>query len=83
MQIQDLKDTAGDRLKCRKTMILTLDEGVSRAAVALFICLWPCICARPWHLPKTALAALAGLSGLVVTRVLSKRRVEDDVSACF
>ncbi|KAI1311115.1 hypothetical protein F5Y03DRAFT_411002 [Xylaria venustula] len=78
IQIQDLKDTAGDRVRGRKTVVLTLGEGVSRASIALFDCLWSYVCAWPWYLPKTASAALAGLSGLLATRVLSKRRVEDD-----
>ncbi|KAI1436363.1 UbiA prenyltransferase family [Xylaria sp. CBS 124048] len=78
MQIQDLKDMAGDRLRNRKTIALLLGEGFSRASVALLVCFWSYACARPWDLPWPAYGAIMALGGLVATRVLSRRNVEDD-----
>ncbi|RYP65456.1 hypothetical protein DL769_006311 [Monosporascus sp. CRB-8-3] len=78
MQIQDLKDQAGDRLRGRKTIVLFLGERLSRGSVAFFVCFWSCVCAWFWGPPPWACALMAALGGLVVWRVLARRGVEED-----
>lgn len=73
MQVQDLKDQAGDRLRGRKTIVLFLGERFSRGSIAFFVCFWSCVCAGFWAPPLWACALMAALGGLVVWRVLMQR----------
>ncbi|KAK7756329.1 hypothetical protein SLS62_001555 [Diatrype stigma] len=79
MQVQDLKDQAGDRLRGRKTIVLFLGERFSRGSIAFFVCVWSCVCAWFWAPPVWAGALMVALGGLVVWRVLMQRGgVADD-----
>ncbi|RDA92432.1 hypothetical protein CP533_4726 [Ophiocordyceps camponoti-saundersi (nom. inval.)] len=78
MQIQDLKDQEGDRLRGRRTLPLVLGERLSRGSIAVFVCLWSLVCARFWAVSVKGYVVLLLLAGLVAWRVLKRRgRIED------
>lgn len=80
MQVQDLKDQAGDRLRNRWTVPLALGEWTSRVSLALLIPFWTGVCARVWWprghwaliLPPVLIGALCSV------RVLFKRTPKAD-----
>ena len=49
MQVQDLKDKAGDKLRGRKTMPLVVGDAASRWMIASFMPFWSVVCAAFWH----------------------------------
>lgn len=78
MQVQDLKDQAGDRLRGRKSMPLFLGAGVSRTVIAFFVLFWSLACINFWGIPKWAYA-LPFVSGIVVVlSVLLRRTPKED-----
>ncbi|KAI0852492.1 UbiA prenyltransferase family-domain-containing protein [Daldinia vernicosa] len=78
MQVQDLKDQAGDRTRGRRTVVLFIGEWFSRTSIAFFVALWSLVCTRFWHLGLLAFS-LPGIIGIVViTRVLLKRTPAED-----
>lgn len=78
MQIQDLKDKEGDKLRGRKTIVLHFGDRVSRSSVAFFVLFWSCICARFWCLSALASATLSLSGGWVSMRVWTKRGRKED-----
>ena len=48
MQIQDLKDQEGDRLRNRKTIVLFFGSVFSRWSIAFFVLLWSFLCSQYW-----------------------------------
>ncbi|KAI1442273.1 UbiA prenyltransferase family-domain-containing protein [Annulohypoxylon stygium] len=78
MQIQDLKDQEGDRLRGRRTIALFLGERFSRWSIAFFVCFWYCICIWFWGSPLWVCLPMTALSGLVIWRVLVRRGVKED-----
>ncbi|KAI6092272.1 UbiA prenyltransferase family [Hypoxylon rubiginosum] len=87
MQIQDLKDQAGDRTRGRKSIVLVFGDTASRASIAVFICLWSFICPYFWGvgLPGYVLSGVPG--AVVALNVVSKRTREEDARSwrwwCF
>ncbi|KAI5862503.1 UbiA prenyltransferase family [Durotheca rogersii] len=78
MQIQDLKDQAGDRLRGRKTVALFLGDEISRGSIGFFVWFWTCVCAVFWDLSAMS-CAVPGIPAAVVTwRVLTRKSWEDD-----
>lgn len=78
MQVQDLKDQAGDRLRGRQTVALWLGDQVSRVSIAVFVCFWTVACAYFWSAGPLGYA-LPGVTGAVVAlRVLLKREPVED-----
>lgn len=68
MQVQDLKDQDGDRLRGRKTLPLVIGD-VARWTVAVPLVLWSIVC--PWFLGCTIWGYVMAGSGIVVAmRVL-------------
>ncbi|KAH8730728.1 UbiA prenyltransferase family-domain-containing protein [Phaeosphaeriaceae sp. PMI808] len=65
MQVQDLKDTAGDRKKGRLTAPIVLGEHIARLTVATPVTLWSFVCTFYWDLGVLGLAPI-GL-GLVIS----------------
>ena len=51
MQIQDLKDQAGDRTRGRKTWPLVLGDKASRRIIIGFVIFWSFACPSFWRLP--------------------------------
>lgn len=79
MQVQDLKDKAGDRTRGRRTIALLVGDGFSRACVAVFVGFWSLVCTRFWGLGPLVFALVPGGCGLnVIRRVLLKRTPRED-----
>jgi 4-hydroxybenzoate polyprenyltransferase len=80
MQVQDLKDQAGDRLRGRWTVPLALGDWTSRVSLALLVPFWTVFCACLWW-PRGHWAIILPpfLIGAIVTlRVLTKRSPKAD-----
>ena len=78
MQLQDLKDQAGDRGRGRRTIPLLLGEGISRWSIAIFVLIWSGCCAFFWELRPWAYALPAMLGGFVAFRAVWRRTSEED-----
>ncbi|KAL2870704.1 UbiA family prenyltransferase [Aspergillus lucknowensis] len=63
MQVQDLKDQVGDRLRGRKTWPIVLGDGASRKWIATCVPFWSIVCVRFWKTPLlvSAIPVLLGL----------------------
>ncbi|KAI8944934.1 UbiA prenyltransferase family-domain-containing protein [Xylaria longipes] len=78
MQIQDLKDQAGDKTRNRRTIVLYYGETFSRVSVAFFVCFWSWICGQFWvsGLPVTVFTT--SIAFFISLRVLFLRSPESD-----
>ncbi|PWY96634.1 hypothetical protein BO94DRAFT_570909 [Aspergillus sclerotioniger CBS 115572] len=81
MQIQDLKDQAGDRARARQTIPLVLGEQWSRGLIGGFVVGWSGVCVWFWALPGWCYLLVGGVGGMVVVLVLRSRSVERDALA--
>ncbi len=70
MQIQDLKDQTGDRIRNRKTIALFVSERFSRVSVAFFVCFWSWICGQFWAAGPVITAFIILIAFIVALRVL-------------
>lgn len=80
MQVQDLKDQAGDRLRGRWTVPLALGDWTSRITLALLIPFWTGFCACVWW-PRGNWALILPpvlVGALITIRVLVKRTPKSD-----
>ncbi|KAI1852846.1 hypothetical protein JX266_002387 [Neoarthrinium moseri] len=78
MQVQDLKDQAGDRSRGRRTIALFVGEWFSRTCIAFFVGFWSLVCTWLWN-PGPVAFGLSSLTGLnVMRRVLLKRTPAED-----
>ncbi|KAI1638957.1 UbiA prenyltransferase family-domain-containing protein [Biscogniauxia mediterranea] len=87
MQVQDLKDQAGDRTRGRQTIALWLGDQFSRLSIAFFICLWSAVCVYFWQ-PRLYALVIPAASGVITAlRVLFKRTPKEDANTwrwwCF
>ena len=78
MQIQDLKDQAGDRARGRKTIPLILGDMSTRWIISILVPLWSCFCVFFWNLPLWAYALPMVLGGQIGLRALQMRNRHDD-----
>jgi 4-hydroxybenzoate polyprenyltransferase len=78
MQVQDLKDQAGDSTRGRMTIPLWLGDHVSRFCIAFFVPFWTCACAFFWNLSLWAFLAPGLMSIIVSSSVLLKRTSKED-----
>lgn len=78
MQVQDLKDQAGDRGRGRCTVPLVLGDTISRWSIAIFILIWSCCCAFYWGLRPWTYVLPTMLGGFVAFRALWRRNSGDD-----
>ncbi|KAK4160558.1 UbiA prenyltransferase family-domain-containing protein [Cladorrhinum sp. PSN259] len=78
MQVQDLKDQAGDRLRGRKTICLYLGENFSRTSIAFFVGFWSCVCGYFWALGPLTFSLVALIAAVVAVRVLFVRSPSED-----
>lgn len=69
MQVQDLKDRVGDRLRGRKTVVLFLGERVSRGSIAFFVVFWSLVCSHFWQLELWRASAPIPLSIIIAYQV--------------
>ena len=80
MQVQDLKDQAGDRLRDRWTVPLAFGDWTSRVSLALLVPFWTGFCAYVWW-PRghwTLILPPVLIGALVTLRVLVKRTPKAD-----
>ncbi|KAK4185893.1 UbiA prenyltransferase family-domain-containing protein [Podospora australis] len=73
MQVQDLKDQAGDKLRGRKTICLYMGENFSRRSIAFFVCFWTVLCGWFWALGPLPLVFVTITGVVVAFRVLFLR----------
>ena len=78
MQVQDLKDQAGDRRRGRKTLPLAFGEDFSRRSIAIFAALWSVCCVKFWHLNLIFGLIPVGFGLHVSYRVLMHKDVTSD-----
>ena len=78
MQVQDLKDQAGDRGRGRLTIPLLLGEGFSRWSIAMFVLIWSGCCGFFWELQPWMYALPAISAGFVAFHVVYGRTPEED-----
>ncbi|OTA53869.1 hypothetical protein K449DRAFT_339257 [Hypoxylon sp. EC38] len=81
MQVQDLKDQAGDSSRGRKTVALFLGDHVSRLCIAFFVTFWSIICAYFWLLDAWVYVVPVipiVPATIVVLRVLLMRTAQED-----
>ncbi|KAI0838425.1 hypothetical protein F5Y06DRAFT_268053 [Hypoxylon sp. FL0890] len=78
MQVQDLKDQAGDSSRGRQTMALFLGDYVSRLCIAFFVVVWSIVCAYFWSLDALVYAVPVVPAAVVVLRVLLMRKPQED-----
>lgn len=76
MQVQDLKDQEGDRLRGRRTVVLFFGERFSRVSIALSVILWSWVCAHFWK-PGLLGYVLSMVPGLLVAWCVVGRRIRD------
>ncbi|KAK4458718.1 hypothetical protein QBC42DRAFT_276159 [Cladorrhinum samala] len=87
MQVQDLKDQAGDKLRGRKSICLHVGEEFSRISIAVFVCLWSCVSGYSWGVSLLALSLIAIVAAVVMARVVLVRSPTADAKTwrlwCF
>ncbi|TEA18965.1 hypothetical protein C8034_v010585 [Colletotrichum sidae] len=60
MQVQDLKDQAGDRGRGRSTIPLYFGDGFSRVSLAVLVPFWSCVCLYLWRISIWSSATPSG-----------------------
>lgn len=70
MQVQDLKDQEGDRLRHRRSIVLHLGEHISRRTIACFVVLWSGICSIFWSVGPWVLSLLMVLGMAIAWQVV-------------
>ncbi|KAI1819122.1 UbiA prenyltransferase family-domain-containing protein [Xylaria intraflava] len=70
MQVQDLKDQAGDKLRRRKTIVLFFGERFSRTSIAFFVCFWSCVCGAFWSVGPVVFFLNVATALFIALRVL-------------
>ncbi|KAI1431260.1 UbiA prenyltransferase family-domain-containing protein [Xylaria sp. CBS 124048] len=70
MQVQDLKDQEGDKLRNRKTIALCFGERFSRTWIAFFVCFWSWVCGNFWNAGPVVFGLNAALAVVIAARVL-------------
>ena len=78
MQVQDLKDQAGDRGRGRRTLPLVLGHTFSRWTIAAFVGVWSCYCAFFWNLGPWAYVLPLTLAVLIAVRVVRRQKPKED-----
>ncbi|KAI0407614.1 UbiA prenyltransferase family-domain-containing protein [Xylaria palmicola] len=80
MQVQDLKDQAGDRTRERQTIALWIGDRFSRISIAFFVCLWSAACLFFWNLRPYGYVAPAVSGAVTAYRALYKKTPKDDAT---
>ena len=78
MQIQDLKDVAGDRVRNRQTIPIVLGDRVGRWTIALPVFVWSVVCPLFLQAGLVSLAFTIGLGAYIAGRVLWMRSQRAD-----
>jgi 4-hydroxybenzoate polyprenyltransferase len=80
MQVQDLKDQAGDRTRGRQTIALWLGDRFSRITIAFFTCFWTAACLFFWDLRPYGYVVPAMSGAWTAYRVLFKTTPKEDAT---
>jgi 4-hydroxybenzoate polyprenyltransferase len=78
VQLQDMPDQQGDKLRGRKTMPLTMGDGTARWLTAMPMLAWSTVCPAYWGLGRGPSVALGGLGLAIALRSLFLRSVDAD-----
>ncbi|KAK5992327.1 Fumagillin beta-trans-bergamotene synthase [Cladobotryum mycophilum] len=78
MQVQDLKDQAGDRTRRRLSIPLLLGEQFSRVSIAVFVMAWSCTCSYFWGLGPWSYVFVLLMGATVSMSVLFQRTPKED-----
>ncbi|KAJ5630608.1 uncharacterized protein N7484_010708 [Penicillium longicatenatum] len=78
MQIQDLRDQAGDRTRGRQTWPLVLGDSFSRIWISACVVFWSIFCVLFWAVPYLVSAGVLSLGAWIGVSVMWKK---EDVSA--
>ncbi|KAL8738659.1 MAG: hypothetical protein Q9181_000576 [Wetmoreana brouardii] len=79
MQVQDLKDQPGDRMRGRRTIPLVLGDTFSRWMIAVCVAIWSFYCVCFWDFQQPMVyAVLMTVGGLVSFRALRRRNPKED-----
>ncbi|CCF33476.1 hypothetical protein CH063_05665 [Colletotrichum higginsianum] len=81
MQVQDLKDQAGDRGRGRATVPLFFGDRASRLSLAILVPFWSCVCVYVWNIRSWAVLLPTMSGAMVVAGVLRTRSPETDARA--
>ncbi|KAF4821100.1 Fumagillin beta-trans-bergamotene synthase [Colletotrichum siamense] len=81
MQVQDLKDQAGDAGRGRNTIPLFFGDFASRASLAVLVPAWSCVCVYFWGIRSWGVLLPVVSGALVVDGVLRTRTPETDARA--
>lgn len=87
MQIQDLKDQAGDRTRGRKTAALLMGDMVSRVSIVAFVCAWSLLCPCFWDTGLVGYAISSWPAAVIALRLMLWQSPKDDAGSwrwwCF
>ena len=78
LQVQDLRDQEGDRLRGRQTLPIVLGDSIARWSVAVPILFWSFFCPFYWNGDFWAYLLPLALGLLLSTRVVALRSIETD-----
>ena len=78
IQIQDLKDLAGDQQRGRRTMPLILGDEVTRWSIILALAFWSVLVLLFWRVGVCGFLMTAGLAAAITVRVLIWRDPDAD-----
>ncbi|KAI0870872.1 UbiA prenyltransferase family-domain-containing protein [Hypoxylon argillaceum] len=80
MQVQDLKDQAGDRTRGRQTIALWIGDRFSRLSIAFFVAFWTAACLFFWDLRPYGYVVPAATGAMTAYRVLSMTSPKQDAT---
>ncbi|KAJ8132377.1 hypothetical protein O1611_g1247 [Lasiodiplodia mahajangana] len=80
MQVQDLKDQAGDRTRGRQTIALWIGDRFSRLSIAFFVAFWSAACLLFWDLRPYGYVVPALTGAVTAYRVLTMTAPKDDAT---
>ncbi|KAI0543530.1 UbiA prenyltransferase family-domain-containing protein [Xylaria curta] len=78
VQMQDMADQAGDDMRHRKTMPLSLGDSTTRWVTAVLVLIWSVLCPRFWSLGIGLSLSFGAFGSLISYRTLSFRSVLAD-----
>lgn len=81
VQMQDMADQEGDRLRARKSLPLTIGDGNTRWITALSMAFWSVVCPLHWVVSNASFMIVAGLGSAIICRTLVFRsRAADKIT---
>lgn len=78
VQIQDMADQEGDRLRDRKSLPLAVGDGPARYLIAVLVLFWSVLCPLHWMVSNGAFLGVLGLGLGIAYRTLVLRSVAAD-----